>query len=88
MNLLNIISMSCRQATYLHEKKKQGSITTTEQIGLWWHLIKCRFCAFFYKQLDHLEDSTRNLGIKAEQQITLPPERKAAIQKNFDQQKD
>lgn len=50
--------MSCRDTTYLHGKQKEGKLSFTETLGLKIHLLYCRLCRLFFKQLDELEEHT------------------------------
>lgn len=50
--------MSCRDATYLHGKQKEGKLTFAERLGLNFHLLYCSICRLFFKQLDSLEEHT------------------------------
>lgn len=58
MNLFQAFKMSCRDATYLHGKQKEGKLSFTEAIGLKIHLLYCSLCRLFFKQLDELEERT------------------------------
>lgn len=62
MGLLSAFKMSCKQATYLHEKKKEGKITFTETIGLKIHLLYCSLCRMFFKQIDELEKHSHHMA--------------------------
>lgn len=84
MILIDKIAISCKQATYLHEKRKEGKLDNTERFGLWLHLLYCKFCRLFIRQVEQIESVTRgfyqNTG-----HIHLSPERKADLQKAFDE---
>jgi hypothetical protein len=86
MNLYQALKMSCKDATYLHEKKKDGKITTPERLGLWWHLVICKFCSFFIKQTDYLEKMSHKFSANAEERINLTIEQKDRLQKGFEKQ--
>lgn len=83
MNLIEAIRMNCRQATYLHEKKKEGKATRSERLGLWFHLLYCKFCNLFFRQVSQLEKASKNLG---EASATLNPSAKATIQKSLEEE--
>ena len=86
MILIDKIMISCKQATYLHEKKKEGKLDLAERFGLWVHLLYCKFCNLFIKQVEQLESAAR----KFYQNTTsyhLSSERKAGLQKAFDEQR-
>jgi predicted anti-sigma-YlaC factor YlaD len=83
MILIDKILINCKQATYLHEKKKEGKLDAMERFGLWVHLLYCKFCRLFIKQVEQLESATRKFYQNTER-FNLTPERKAEIQKAFD----
>ena len=80
MNIIQALKMSCRDATYLHEKKREGKLTMSESMGLWFHLLYCKFCALFFKQIEKLETSSVQLS---EKEFILRPERKAKLESDF-----
>lgn len=84
MILLDKIMISCKQATYLHEKRKEGKIDAMERFGLWVHLLYCRFCKLFILQVEQLETATRKFHQNTDR-FHLSPERKAEIQKAFNE---
>ena len=86
MSILNKIVISCKQATYLHEKKKEGKLDGMEGFGLWLHLLYCKFCKLFIKQSEFLQTATHKLYQTAEPKFHLAPTRKAQLQKAFDEE--
>ena len=56
MSFLDTIVLTCRDATFLHAKQKEGKLTLGEAAGLKVHLLYCGLCRLFFKQLDSLED--------------------------------
>ncbi|MDB5282422.1 MAG: hypothetical protein JWO06_1497 [Bacteroidota bacterium] len=80
MNIVQALKMSCRDATYLHEKKREGKISMSESMGLWFHLLICKFCALFFRQIEKLEESSNQLS---EKQFSLTAERKAKLESDF-----
>ncbi len=62
MNLLEALKMTCKDASYLHEKKKEGKLSFTETIGLRVHLLYCSLCRLFFKQLDTLGEYTHRFS--------------------------
>lgn len=86
MSMLNKIMISCKQASYLHEKKVEGKLDSAERLGLWIHLLYCRFCRRFIKQVELLKAEAHKFYHTAEQRFHLSPTRKAELQKAFDEQ--
>ena len=86
MSMLGKILISCKQASYLHEKKREGKLDTAEGLGLFIHLLYCRFCRQFVKQVELLERSSRKLFQSAEQRFHLSSIRKAELQKAFNEE--
>ena len=84
MILIDKILISCRQATYLHEKKKEGKLDAAERFGLWVHLLYCKFCRLFIKQVEQLETSARRLNSNGPA-FHLSSDRKAELKKAFDE---
>jgi hypothetical protein len=86
MSMFNKIFINCKQATYLSERKREGKLDGAEGLGLWIHLLYCKFCKQFVKQVEFLQAQTQKLYQLAEQRFHLTPTRKAALQKAFDEQ--
>ena len=86
MSILNKIAISCKQATYLHEKKKEGKLDGAERFGLWFHLLYCKFCKLFIKQTELLQSATHKLLQTAETKFHLSPSRKTELQKAFEEE--
>lgn len=84
MILIDKIMISCKQATYLHEKKKEVKLDGLEHLGLWIHLLYCKFCSRFIKQVELIEAATRKF-YKQEESLHLPAERKEALKKAFEE---
>ena len=85
MILFDKIMISCKQATYLHEKRKEGKLDGMEKFGLWVHLVYCRFCALFIKQMAQIEVAANRFYQNTER-FNLSDKRKAEIKKAFDEQ--
>ena len=83
MNLIEALRMNCRQATYLHEQKKEGKLGGAGRFGLWFHLLYCRFCKLFFRQIEQLEGASKHLEESA---IPLSPVAKETIQKSLDEE--
>jgi hypothetical protein len=86
MSFLSKIAISCKQATYLHEKRREGKLDALEGLGLWIHLLYCRFCKLFIKQVQLLETASHKLYQTAETKFHLTPNRKAELQKAFEKE--
>ncbi|MFN8286838.1 MAG: hypothetical protein U0V74_08815 [Chitinophagales bacterium] len=81
MNFISALKMNCRQATFLHQKKKEGKLSAMESFGLWWHTsIVCSFCRLFLKQIDFLTSSSQRVSVK---QPPLNSEKKQEINERF-----
>lgn len=83
MILVEKIVISCKQATYLHEKKKEGKLDGIERFGLWFHLLYCKFCKLFVKQVEQIESMARKF-YKRNENLHLSDTRKSEMQKAFD----
>jgi hypothetical protein len=86
MSTLNKIFINCKQATYLSERKREGKLDVAEGLGLWIHLLYCKFCKQFVRQVELLQTITHKFYQSAEQRFHLTPTRKAQLQKAFDEQ--
>lgn len=62
--------MTCREATYLHEQKKEGKLTFGQRLSLGFHLLICHLCRLFVKQVTQLEQQAKNIADT--QQINTP----------------
>ncbi len=54
--------MTCKEATYLHELKKEGKLTFSQRVGLWVHLLYCNLCRRFVKQAAILDTQAKQVG--------------------------
>ncbi|HWB62179.1 MAG TPA: hypothetical protein VG603_01625 [Chitinophagales bacterium] len=80
MGLFNKIWIGCKQATFLHEKKREGKLAFPDRLGLFIHLLYCSFCRLFVRQSEMLEKHTHTLG-ENESRYQLSTEKKALLQK-------
>jgi hypothetical protein len=86
MSILNKMIISCKEATYLHQKKQEGKLQRMERFGMWFHLLYCKFCKLFIKQVEILETASHKLRQTAETKFHLTPTRKAQLQKAFEEE--
>ena len=86
MSLFNKLFIQCKEASYLHQKKQEGQLDVPERFGLWFHLLYCKFCRQFVKQVELIESAAHKFYQSAEQRFHLTPARKAELQKAFDEQ--
>jgi len=86
MSLLQKIAINCQRATYLHEKNREGKLDAMERLGLWIHLLYCKFCKAFFKQIDVIETSSKKLSDNPAPSSGLSDSKKTALQKAFDEQ--
>jgi hypothetical protein len=80
----NKIWISCQDATYLEERRREGKITFSSRFALWLHLLYCRFCKRFVRQSDLIKKYTRQMA-NAETPYTLSSSRKQALRKILEQ---
>jgi hypothetical protein len=85
MSLLDPLKITCRQATYLHTKSREGKLTLSERIGLTFHLTICKLCKRFFEQMDILERSSHKLSDFSEKRFTLSTHEKNKLQMNFNE---
>lgn len=71
MNLFQAVKMSCREATYLHGKEKEGKLSFSESLGLKIHLMYCSLCRLFFNQLDELEEHAHIFSHSHQSNTTL-----------------
>lgn len=77
MNKLNIIWLSCKQATFLISKKEEGKLSMKERIQLRLHLGMCGFCSRFQKQTLFFTKNAPHIHEQVD--ITLSEEKKTEI---------
>jgi len=80
MNLFQAFKMTCRDATYLHGKKKEGKLSFTENLGLKIHLLYCSLCRLFFTQLDELEKHAHIFSHSGKTNSTLDKAAKEKMQ--------
>ena len=83
MNLFQLLMMNCKEATYFHEKKKEGKLSFAEMIGLNIHLLYCRVCKLFFLQIDELQKYVHQLSYSEKISSTLSTSAKEKMQKAF-----
>jgi hypothetical protein len=54
-----------------------------ERFGLWFHLLYCKFCKLFIRQVEQLESATRKFYQNTER-FHLSAERKAGMKRALD----
>ncbi len=81
MKGFNKILICCKQATYLHEKQREGKLRFFERMGLAIHLLYCSFCKLFIKQIEQLETCTKQYQQIQENKNKFSSSRKAELQK-------
>lgn len=62
--------INCKQATYLHEQKKEGKLSIAERFGLWLHLLVCGICRLFVKQVEEVEKVCGKVSANADMQMS------------------
>ncbi len=78
------IFLSCEKATLLLCKKAETDLTVHEAIRLRFHLIFCKSCTRFAKQIVFLEDKLTDL-LQNREEFKLSPFKKAEIQQKIDE---
>ena len=51
--------LTCQQATRLVSERQDRPLRGRERVGLWVHLMMCRFCRAFERQLAYLQAIAR-----------------------------
>ncbi len=83
MNLFEALKMTCKDACYLHEKKKEGKLSFTEMLGLKLHLLYCGLCRMFFKQLNELEKHTQRFSHSEKTIASLDASSKEKMKQSF-----
>lgn len=83
MSILYILKMTCREATYLHEKRRENMLSRTERIALKLHLLWCKVCILFYQQMDGIDKCCHDSYTK-HGHAPMPDEAKLRIQRALD----
>lgn len=86
-NITMIMTMSCKHASRLLSKQQDHPLTTSERLALSLHLLICRFCRRYRKQLRIMDHHMHAL----EEQITsepLPPDKREELVKTIVQKLD
>ena len=81
--------LNCREATAFVEKKRDGKLTLSENLGLSFHLFVCGVCKLFYLQVAQIDKMVQLFSQKIEKDETiwtLEPSRKASISKAFEEE--
>lgn len=86
MNLFQALKITCKDASYLHEKMKEGKLSFTEKLGLKIHLLYCRLCRIFFKQLDELEKHTHRFSQSEKTIASLDAYAKTKMKQAFEQE--
>jgi len=86
MNLFQAFKMSCRDATYLHGKEKEGKLSFSESLGLKVHLLYCNLCRLFFTQLDELEKHAHHYSHSDKTSSTLDATAKEKMQHALDEE--
>ncbi len=80
--------LSCRDVTRLISESMDGSLSIGKRIGVRLHLLMCKFCARYERQLVLIREAARRLAALEDMPIdpqgeTLSEEAKERIRKSF-----
>jgi polyhydroxyalkanoate synthesis regulator protein len=72
---------SCREISYLVSKSMDERIPVRQRLGVRMHLMMCRFCARYKRQLELLRRIMHHYAEQLQEQAAaeLPPEARARI---------
>lgn len=84
MNLFQALKMTCKDASFLHEKMREGKLSFAELLGLRLHLLYCRLCRMFFKQLDELEKHTHRFSQSEKTNASLAASSKEKMKQAFE----
>lgn len=83
MALLDVFKTNCRKATYLHEKSREGDISFGEKLGMRLHMLYCKLCRAFVKQIELIERSAK---AARERDVKLDPATRGNMQRALNEQ--
>lgn len=62
--------ISCDQSTYLISKKQDGKLNLKEKFQLWMHLMFCKFCRRYDKQIEIIDSTIKTVQLKTNKKLT------------------
>jgi hypothetical protein len=75
--------LTCKDASHLISERQERPLGLRERWGLWLHLLICKYCRRFERQVAMLSRALRELGRRhaadTQQGIDLGPEARARI---------
>jgi len=77
--------ISCDEASYLSSKSMETNLSLKEKMNLKIHLLTCKACRLFSKQINEMENKIKfSINyFETNQNIHLPVERKENIKKEI-----
>lgn len=86
---IGALSLNCRDAVRLQSEALDTKLCLSKRLGLWLHLLICKWCRRYGKQIHFLHDAANvhgeNLANAAPQ--TLPPESRERIKQRLQSEK-
>ncbi|MBW2538960.1 MAG: zf-HC2 domain-containing protein [Deltaproteobacteria bacterium] len=79
--------LTCKEATRLVSESLDHKLPLRQQMAVWIHLLMCKFCARYRKQLLMLRDLAEHSFYLEEMQphVALPQEARERIQRSLKQ---
>ena len=64
--------LSCKEVTRLISESLDRELSLGQRIGLRMHLLMCKFCSRYKKQLQFIRDAIRLYSVKIEEEQFFP----------------
>lgn len=79
--------MNCKQASEMASQQLDRELGLRQRVGLKLHLLMCRYCRTYARQLAFLHRAAPKLESIIEEcnDITLPPERKKRMRQSLEE---
>ena len=77
---------NCKEVTLMVSESLDRKLSLFQRIGIRMHLLMCKFCSRYRRQLLILRESMRlypRYGEDTEPSLTLPPEARERIKRSF-----
>ena len=58
-SLLTVLKMNCEHSTVLHSKSMDTSLNFSEKFRLKFHLIMCKMCQTYAKQIEFISENVK-----------------------------
>ena len=85
-DVIRVLSMPCKEHTKLFTRQLDEPLPPGVALGLRVHVVYCKGCKRFRRQIQRLREIARNVGLEIESSVGMPQALRESIQKRIDEE--